>query len=148
MEEAYLGVFPVLRAGVVARAAGVFFRNVCLRASHRATLVRSGSCSLTSWKRRFCRWAGMHAGRMRRVVEGDCQFLPELLDVRSAVRFAEHAGNMLDGVRGNGMLCRVRYRGRLLAPSPGSDGAPVWGVSVGGVCGFGPGRAPRGFAGA
>ena len=36
---------------------------MCLRASHRATLVRNGSCSLRSWMRRFCRWAGTHAGR-------------------------------------------------------------------------------------
>ena len=33
-----------------------------------------------------------------RVVEQDRQFLRELLDVRSAVCVAEHAGEMLDGV--------------------------------------------------
>ena len=31
---------------------------MCLRASHLATLVREGSCSLRSWMRRFWRWAG------------------------------------------------------------------------------------------
>ena len=36
---------------------------ICLWASHRATLVRSCSCSLRSWMRRFWRLAGMHAGR-------------------------------------------------------------------------------------
>ena len=35
---------------------------MCLRASHRANLVRSRSCSLRSWMRPFRRWAGMHAG--------------------------------------------------------------------------------------
>ena len=37
--------------------------QMCLQASHQATLVRSGSCSLRSWMRRFCRLAGMHARR-------------------------------------------------------------------------------------
>ena len=41
--------------------------GLCHRSSHsgfhRATLVRIGSCLLRSWMRRFCRWAGMHAGR-------------------------------------------------------------------------------------
>ena len=36
---------------------------MCLRASHLATLVRNGSCSLRSWMRRFWRWAGTFAGR-------------------------------------------------------------------------------------
>ena len=36
---------------------------MCLRASHLATLVRNGSCSLRSWMRRFRRWAGTFAGR-------------------------------------------------------------------------------------
>ena len=37
--------------------------SMCLRASHLATLVRNGSCSLQSWMHRFCKWAGTHAGR-------------------------------------------------------------------------------------
>ena len=37
--------------------------RMCLRASQRATLVRSNSCSLRTWMRHFCRWAGMHSGR-------------------------------------------------------------------------------------
>ena len=36
---------------------------MCLRASHLATLVGNGSCSLRSWMRRFWRWAGTFAGR-------------------------------------------------------------------------------------
>ena len=40
-----------------------------------------------------------------RVVEGDLQFLPELLDVCPAVCVAEHAGEMLDGV--GVMVCSV-----------------------------------------
>ena len=36
---------------------------ICLQASQRATLVRSDSCSLRSWMRRFCRWAGTHPRR-------------------------------------------------------------------------------------
>ena len=57
-------MFPVLRGGVVARATGVFFGDVdVFRASHLATLVRNGSCSLRSWMRRFWRWAGTFAGR-------------------------------------------------------------------------------------
>ena len=36
---------------------------MCLRASHLATLVRNGSCSLRSWMRCFWRWAGTFAGR-------------------------------------------------------------------------------------
>ena len=47
---------------------------------------------------------------------------------------------------GNGTLCPVRYRGRPPVPSSGSDGAPVSGVCVGGVCAFGPERAPGGSA--
>ena len=37
--------------------------SMCLRASHLATLVRNGSCSLGSWMHRFSRWAGTFAGR-------------------------------------------------------------------------------------
>ena len=40
-----------------------------------------------------------------RVVEGELQFLLELLDVCPAVRVAEHAGEMLDGVEV--MVCSV-----------------------------------------
>ena len=36
---------------------------MCLRVRHQATLVRSGSCSLRSWMRRFWSWAGTFAGR-------------------------------------------------------------------------------------
>ena len=41
-----------------------------------------------------------------RVVEGDSQFLLELLDVCPAVCVAEHAGEMLDGV--GVMVCSVK----------------------------------------
>ena len=44
-----------------------------LRASHWATLVRSGSCSLRSWMPPFCRWAGMHAGRSPELYRGMCR---------------------------------------------------------------------------
>ena len=43
---------------------------MCLQASHRATLVRSGSCSLGSWMRRFWRWAGTFAGRSAERLRG------------------------------------------------------------------------------
>ena len=36
---------------------------MCSWASHLATLVRNGSCSLRSWMRHFWRWAGTFAGR-------------------------------------------------------------------------------------
>ena len=49
---------------------------------------------------------------------------------------------------GNGMMCQVRYLGRPPVPSPGSNGALVWVVCVGGVCGFSRGWAPGGSAGA
>ena len=35
---------------------------MCLRASHLGTLVRNSSRSLSSWMRRFWRWAGTFAG--------------------------------------------------------------------------------------
>ena len=47
---------------------------MCLRASHQATLVRSGSCSLRCWMRRFCSWAGTHAGRSAGWYKGTSSF--------------------------------------------------------------------------
>ena len=57
-------MFPVLRGGVIARAAGVFFKDMDVLAGEPwATLVRGGSCSPRSWMRRFGGWAGTFAGR-------------------------------------------------------------------------------------
>ena len=58
-------VLSILRGDVVSWAAGFFLGMwSCLQASHRATLVRNGSCSLRSWISRFCSWARTHAGRL------------------------------------------------------------------------------------
>ena len=58
------------------------------------------------------------------MVEGDLQSVPELLDVRPAVCFAEHAGKMLDGV------------GVVVCSVVGGMGGVLW-YPVRGVMGLG-----------
>ena len=45
---------------------------MCLRASHLATVVRNGNCSLRSSMRRFWRWAGTFAWRSAEWWRGIC----------------------------------------------------------------------------
>ena len=99
MEGAFLEVFPVLRGGVVAWATGVFVRDVHVLAGEPSgdpgeewqLLPEELDASFLEVGWDVC-WAE------RRVIEGDLQSVPELLDVRPAVCVAEHAGEMLDGV--------------------------------------------------
>ena len=106
MEGAFPEVFPVLWGGVVTWAAGVFLQDVDVRAGQPPCdpgeewqlLPEELDASFLEVGWDVC-WAQC------RVVEGDLQFLLELLDVCSAVCVAEYAGEMLDGV--GVMVCSV-----------------------------------------
>ena len=117
-----------------------------LRASHLTNPVRNGSCSLRSWMGRFLEVGWNVCWAQCRVVEGDLQFLLELLDLCPAVCVVEHAGEMLDGV--GPMVCTVvgGIGGVLWYPVRVLMGLRFWGVCFGGVCGFGRGRGSGGFA--
>ena len=83
----------------------------------------------------------------RRVVEGDFQFLLELLDVCSAVCVAKQSGEMLDGVGVEAGSVVGGVRGVLWYPVRGMMGYRFWGVDAGGVCGGGPSLASGGLVG-
>ena len=99
-------MFSVLWGGVVARATDVFFPDVDVFAGEPSgdpgegwlLLFQELDASFLEVGWDVC-WARC------RVVEGDLQFLLELLDVCPAVCVAENAGRMLDGV--GVMVCSV-----------------------------------------
>ena len=125
MEGAFFEVFAVLWGGVVARAAGVFLRDVDVLAGEPSgdpgeewqLLPEELDASFLEVGWDVC-------CAPCRVVEGDLQFLLELLDVCSAVSVAEHAGEMLDGV--GVMVCSVvgGIGGVLWYPVRGPMGLP------------------------
>ena len=99
-------MFPLLWGAVVARAAGVFLRDVDVLAGEPRCdpdeewqlLPEELDASFLEVGWDVC-WAQCQ------VVEGDLQFLLEFLDVSSAVCVAEHAGKMLDWV--GVMVCSI-----------------------------------------
>ena len=148
MEGVCLEVSPVLWGGVVARAAGLFLRDVdvlageppCDPGEEWQLLPEELDAPFLEVGWDVC-WAQC------RVVEGDLQFLLKLLDVCSAVCVTNYVGQMLDGV--GVMVCSVvkSVGGVLWYPVLGLMGLRFLGVCVGGLCGFGRGRGPGGSGG-
>ena len=121
-------MFRVLWGGLVARSAGVFLRDLdvlageppCDPGEEWQLLPDKLIASFLEVGWDVC-WVQC------RVVEGDLQFILELLDVCSTVSVAEYAGKMLDGV--GVIVCSVvgGVGGVLWYPVRGPKGLRFWG---------------------